>query len=112
MPSRDDLPPRERAVSDALDELNGRMHGLVSSWAYPEEFLEFLAEHGYAVTAQDELNSARAVVARVRRLHFQYRGVSNYDSCAHCNRYAALSGIEVQWPCDTIKALNGEDSHG
>lgn len=46
---RNDLEPLQRAVSDALDELNHRMHGLVSSDAYPDDFLGLLAEHGYAV---------------------------------------------------------------
>lgn len=46
---REGLPPLERAVSDALDELNSSMHGLLSSWSYPVEFLEFLAEEGHTV---------------------------------------------------------------
>ncbi len=49
MTRRDDLYPLHRAVSDALDELNHRMHGLMSSNAYPEDFLQFLAERGYTV---------------------------------------------------------------
>lgn len=46
---REDLPPLERAVSDALDEYLVRLHGRISSWVYPVEFLEFLAEEGYQV---------------------------------------------------------------
>lgn len=46
---REELPDRERAVSDALDDLNHSMHGLISSWAYPVEFLEMLAERGFTV---------------------------------------------------------------
>lgn len=53
MPKRDDLPPLERAVSDALDDINHRCHGLISSWAYPEEFLEALSEADYTVVKAD-----------------------------------------------------------
>jgi len=88
----------------------------LSSWSgasRPDVIDELATELAEERTAHqktlEELREARAATARVRKLHFQYRGVSNYDSCAHCNRYAALSGIEVRWPCDTIKALNGED---
>jgi hypothetical protein len=49
---RDDLPPRLRAISDALDEYLLRMHGICTSWANPFEFLTWLEERGYTV---DEL---------------------------------------------------------
>jgi hypothetical protein len=76
-----------------------------------DELATELAEERIAhQQALEELREARAAAARVRKLHFQYRGVSDYDSCAHCNRGAALSGFEVRWPCDTIKALNGEET--
>jgi hypothetical protein len=46
---RDALPKLERAVSDTLDEYLSRLHGVFSSWAYPDEFIEFLAERGYII---------------------------------------------------------------
>jgi hypothetical protein len=49
--------------------------------------------------------SALRAVARVRRLHEQYRGAgSPPDSCTECN---GLAGYEVPWPCPTIQALDG-----
>ncbi|GAA4221480.1 hypothetical protein FHR32_005104 [Streptosporangium album] len=60
---REDLPPLERAVSDALDELNSSMHGMLSSWSYPVEFLEFLAEEGHTVVSTAELEQLRARIA-------------------------------------------------
>ena len=50
---RDELPPRERAVSDTLDEYLVRLHGVFSSWAYPVEFLEFLEKKGYTVIEKE-----------------------------------------------------------
>lgn len=62
---RDDLPPLERAVSDALDQLNHQMHGIVSSWAHPAEFLDLLREQGYAVvTTGGALNAFRAAIGQ------------------------------------------------
>jgi hypothetical protein len=57
--------------------------------------------------SQDRASLAEAAIRRVRRLHFAYRGPSDWDSCAHCNRVAG--GVEVPWPCDTIRALDGTD---
>lgn len=51
---RVDLPPRERAVSDTLDEYLSRLHGVFSSWAHPEEFIEFLEERGYTVVEMEK----------------------------------------------------------
>ena len=52
----------------------------------------------------DAYGEANAAVQRVRSLHFAYRGLSDFDSCAHCNR---LANAEIAWPCATIKALDG-----
>ncbi|MEU4332351.1 hypothetical protein [Nonomuraea dietziae] len=60
---RDELPWLKRAVSDTLDELNHRMHGLTSSWAYPDEFLDCLAAHGYTVVPDSLLKDAEAALA-------------------------------------------------
>jgi len=46
---RNELPSMERAVSDTLDEYLSRLHGIMSSWAYPIEFIEFLGERGYII---------------------------------------------------------------
>ena len=51
---RDELPYRERAISDTLDEYLTRLHGTISSWAYPVEFLEFLEKRGYTVIEKDK----------------------------------------------------------
>lgn len=50
---RNELPPRERAVNDTLDEYLARLHGIISSWAYPVEFLEFLEKRGYTVIEKE-----------------------------------------------------------
>lgn len=49
MNRRDDLDPIERAVSDALDDILFRHHGIVTSWSNPETFLEILGDLGYVV---------------------------------------------------------------
>lgn len=46
---RDDLDPMTRAVSDTLDELLWRAHGLATSWSNPEWFIDWLGERGYEV---------------------------------------------------------------
>lgn len=46
---RDDLDPLTRAVSDTLDELLFRHHGISTSWSNPESFIKWLAGRGYAV---------------------------------------------------------------
>lgn len=57
-----------------------------------------------------ETTATEQAVARIRALHAPYRSVYDTDgqSCAHCNMYAAPAGIIVPWPCDTIRALDGE----
>lgn len=52
--------------------------------------------------AEAEIKHLRRQVAAVRRLHFQYRGPSDPDSCAECNK---LAGFEIRYPCATIAAL-------
>jgi hypothetical protein len=64
MAKRDDLPPLERAVSDGLDHVNHACHGLTSSWAYPEEFLEQLGDAGYEVAATVDLDELRRTASR------------------------------------------------
>ena len=46
---RNALPEKERAISDALDEYLVRLHGILSSWAHPYEFLEWLEKRGYTI---------------------------------------------------------------
>lgn len=46
---RDDLNPVVRAVSDTLDELLWRHHGIATSWSNPESFLKWLRGRGYDV---------------------------------------------------------------
>jgi hypothetical protein len=64
VPKRDDLDPMERAVSDALDHVNHACHGLTSSWAYPEEFLEQLGDTGFDVVATVDLDELRRTAGR------------------------------------------------
>ena len=55
--------------------------------------------------------TAEQAVARIRALHQPYRSVydeGDSQSCAHCNMLAAPGGIVVPWPCDTIRALEGD----
>ncbi len=68
MARRDDLPPLERAVSDALDDINHRCHGLTSSWAYPAEFLEALRDAGYGVVSIDAQAAAARAENRLARV--------------------------------------------
>ena len=52
---RDDLDPRERAVSDTLDEYLSRLHGVfATSWVYPIEFIDWLEERGYIIVPVEE----------------------------------------------------------
>lgn len=46
---RDMLAPLDRAVSDTLDEYLGRIHGIITSWAHPLDFLDWLQERGYTI---------------------------------------------------------------
>lgn len=50
---RADLPPLERAVSDTLDKYLFRLHGIITSWTYPEEFMLWLNEAGYEIRAKE-----------------------------------------------------------
>lgn len=82
-----------------------------------DELLHMLGERVGSLKAQvseqerqarkfyDAYGKERAAVGRVRRLHFAYRGPSEFDSCAECNRVSG--GQEVPWPCATIEALDG-----
>lgn len=56
--------------------------------------------------AVHENGELRAALARVREMHDQYLPAAvDYDCCAHCN----IGGIYVEWPCPTIRALDGEE---
>ena len=47
---RDDLEPRDRAVSDTLDEYLARLQGIIASgWVHPFEFIEWLEKRGYTI---------------------------------------------------------------
>jgi len=51
---RVDLPPKERAVSDALDEWLIREHGILESWANPDDFIVFLEKREYIILSNKE----------------------------------------------------------
>lgn len=46
---RDELTGADKAVSEVLDEINHRMHGLMSGGSYHREFLDWLAQRGFQV---------------------------------------------------------------
>lgn len=48
------LDAKTLAVSDALDEYLVRIHGILSSWAHPEDFIVWLEERGYTIVKKDE----------------------------------------------------------
>lgn len=52
---REDLPPLERAVSDTLDEYLFRLHGVMTSWADPYCFMEWLKGRGYKIVKIDQI---------------------------------------------------------
>lgn len=54
MPRRDELPPVERAVSDALDDVLHRHHGIMTAWSNPEDFLAALRNEGYDIVPISE----------------------------------------------------------
>jgi hypothetical protein len=58
---REDLSPLERAVSDTIDEWMMRMHGIVSNWAYPREFIGWLRERGYEIAPCKERDDDQSV---------------------------------------------------
>ena len=67
MPKRDELPTLERAVSDTLDEYLARLYGImVSSWAYPDEFIEFLSSRGFCITEESRIQELEADNASLR----------------------------------------------
>jgi len=49
MERRADLTGADKAVSEVLDEINVRMHGILSSGSYHREFADWLAERGYVI---------------------------------------------------------------
>lgn len=59
---------------------------------------------------RERADKAEAALARVRRVHFQYRTAwtDAFDTCAGCNRGMDL----VPWPCPTIQALDGQQPPG
>lgn len=65
---RDELDGVDRAVSETLDEVNVRMHGLMSSGSYHAEFCDWLAERGYEVVDAADLERQRAIEAAARQL--------------------------------------------
>lgn len=55
---RADLVGAEKAVAETLDEVNARMHGMLSSSAYQQEFLDWLRDRGYVVAPVDHASDA------------------------------------------------------
>ena len=53
------------------------------------------------------LERAEAAIARVRELHYPIPGFNGEQWCgAHCE--ATVDGDPTQYPCETIRALDGE----
>jgi hypothetical protein len=91
--------------ADGCDYTQNWAHTFMAAPLPPSPFHDALdnARH-----EQQRGREALAAVARIRALHQPYRSVYDTDgnSCAHCNVYAAPSGIIVPYPCDTIRALD------
>ena len=87
---RDELPPMERAVSDTLDEWLSRLHGVLTSWNGPIEFLEWLGNRGYVVRSKDEVAQLEA---ELEEHDAYYKKIIN-EECAtdeiHCTCVPAL----------------------
>ena len=66
MSKRGALQPLERAVSDTLDEYLSRLHGITSSWAFPDEFIEFLRNRGYIITTEARIKALEAEVENLK----------------------------------------------
>jgi hypothetical protein len=49
MPTRAELTGAEAAVSDVIDEILGRHHGILTSAHHEADFIEWLAERGYKI---------------------------------------------------------------
>lgn len=105
----DDL--REGIVGVILACLPKGMFGSAAeARAYADRFADIAVTHRDAAYWQERGAAAVAAVRRVRRLHVAYRGPSGFDSCAGCNRISG--GLEVPWPCPTIRALDDTPETG
>lgn len=59
--------------------------------------------------APSDTGQPASAVARVRRLHRQYRPLHvDLDTCSHCNTLRRFPDVEP-WPCPTILALDHQD---
>ena len=57
---RAELTAGQKAVSETLDEVNFRMHGLTSSGSYHQQFVGWLGERGYRVVPAVEMERLHA----------------------------------------------------
>ena len=86
MPKRDELQPLERTVSDTLDEYLSRLHGITSSWAFPDEFIEFLRNRGYIITTEARIPELEAevehggVLSRAQKAFVVGKAAHRYDT--------------------------------
>jgi hypothetical protein len=55
MATREELSDLERAVSDVIDEILGRHHGIFTSQNHAQDFLDWLQERGYLVVPVSEV---------------------------------------------------------
>lgn len=58
---------------------------------------------------KDEADRLRAAIQRVRDLHHK---ASHGIDCVYCTGLDRQSNYDCTWPCDTIRALDGEASDG
>ncbi len=72
MPKRDELQTLERAVSDTIDEYLSRLHGIMSSWAFPDEFIEFLGDRGFCITEETRIKELEAELKQVNKMLREY----------------------------------------
>ena len=72
------------------------------TWKSRAEFAEEEVER-----LTERLVQAEAAIARVRELHYPIPGFNGEQWCgAHCE--ATVDGDPTQYPCETIRALDGE----
>ncbi len=93
--ARNNLP----ALLDALDDAECESERLRGDWIIENR------QRKAVEAALARAQQAYAAVARIRHLHQQYLPVAvDYDCCSHCN----VGGSYVEWPCPTIRALDGD----
>lgn len=64
-----------------------------------------VTEHNMMVA---DLEEAQAAIQRVRELHREVEG-PGFTYCKHCDRIGGGIFGTCEWPCETIRALDGDN---